>query len=89
MIDAVTIEDAKRVAKRLYSGGMLVTVAGRPKGTSTPSEPLRAGRVTHIRHGRACPAIHACLATKKAWMPGTPGMRRKGHGNTPIHRRRA
>jgi zinc protease len=32
MIDAVTIADAKRVAKRLYSGGMLVTVAGRPKG---------------------------------------------------------
>jgi zinc protease len=32
MIDAVTIEDAKRAAMRLYSGGMLVTVAGRPKG---------------------------------------------------------
>lgn len=32
MIDAVTIEDAKRAAKRLYGGGMLVTVAGRPKG---------------------------------------------------------
>ncbi len=32
MIDAVTIEDAKRVAKRLYGGGMLVTIAGRPKG---------------------------------------------------------
>jgi zinc protease len=37
MIDAVTIEDAKRVAKRLYGGGLLVTVAGRPKGlTSGP-----------------------------------------------------
>jgi zinc protease len=35
MIDAVTIEDAKRVAKRLYGGGMLVTVAGRPKGLSS------------------------------------------------------
>jgi zinc protease len=31
LIDAVTIEDAKRVAKRLYGGGLLVTVAGRPK----------------------------------------------------------
>jgi len=31
LIDAVSIEDAKRVAKRLYSGGLLVTVAGRPK----------------------------------------------------------
>ncbi len=39
MIDAVTIEDAKRVAKRLYGGGMLVTVAGQPKGlTSTGTE---------------------------------------------------
>ena len=37
MIDGVTIEDAKRVAKRLYGGGLLVTVAGRPKGlTSGP-----------------------------------------------------
>jgi zinc protease len=35
LIDAVTIEDAKRVAKRLYSGGMLVTVAGRPKGLTS------------------------------------------------------
>ena len=31
MIDGVTIADAKRVAKRLYGGGILVTVAGRPK----------------------------------------------------------
>jgi zinc protease len=39
LIDAVTIEDAKRVAKRLFSGGMLVTVAGRPKGmTSSGTE---------------------------------------------------
>jgi len=32
MIDGVTIAQARKVAKRLYSGGMLVTVAGRPKG---------------------------------------------------------
>jgi len=38
MIDAVSIEDAKRVAKRLYSGGMLVTVAGRPKGLTSTAE---------------------------------------------------
>jgi zinc protease len=31
LIDAVTIEDARRVAKRLADGGMLVTVVGRPK----------------------------------------------------------
>ena len=35
MIDAVTIDDAKRVAKRLYGGGMLVTVAGKPKGLAS------------------------------------------------------
>ncbi len=35
MIDAVTIADAKRVAKRLYGGGLLVTVAGRPKGLTS------------------------------------------------------
>lgn len=35
MIDAVTIEDAKRVAKRLYGGGLLVTVAGRPTGVTS------------------------------------------------------
>jgi zinc protease len=35
MIDAVTLADAKRVAKRLYGGGLLVTVAGRPKGLTS------------------------------------------------------
>lgn len=35
LIDAVTIDDAKRVAKRLYGGGLLVTVAGRPKGLTS------------------------------------------------------
>ena len=32
MIDAVSIEDAKRVAKRLYGGGMLVSIAGKSTG---------------------------------------------------------
>ena len=31
----VTLDDAKRVARRLYGGGMLVTVAGRPKGLTS------------------------------------------------------
>jgi len=35
LIDAVTIEDAKRAAKRLYGGGLLVTIAGRPKGLTS------------------------------------------------------
>jgi zinc protease len=38
MIDAVTLDDAKRVAKRLYDGGILVAVAGRPQGL-TPKPP--------------------------------------------------
>lgn len=38
MIDSVTIADAKRVAKRLYAGGMLVTVAGRPVGVTSSAE---------------------------------------------------
>ena len=38
LIDAVGFEDAKRVARRLFSGGMLVTVAGRPKGLTSSAE---------------------------------------------------
>jgi zinc protease len=38
LIDAVTLDDAKRVAKRLLDGGLLVTVVGRPEGV-TSSEP--------------------------------------------------
>ena len=38
LIDAITIEDAKRVAKRLYGGGLLVTVAGRPTGLTSGTE---------------------------------------------------
>jgi zinc protease len=32
LIDAVTLDDAKRVARRMFDGGLLVTVAGRPHG---------------------------------------------------------
>ena len=35
LIDAVTLDDAKRAAKRLADGGMLVTVVGRPKGLAS------------------------------------------------------
>jgi len=35
LIEAVTIEDAKRAARRLYKDGMLVTVAGRPRGLTS------------------------------------------------------
>jgi zinc protease len=35
MIDAVTVDDARRAAKRLYGGGLLVSVAGEPKGVAS------------------------------------------------------
>lgn len=35
MIDAVTVDSAKRAAKRLYGGGLLVSVAGEPKGVAS------------------------------------------------------
>ncbi len=35
LIDAVTLEDTKRVAKRLFEGKMLVTVVGRPLGVTS------------------------------------------------------
>jgi zinc protease len=35
LIDAVTIADARRVAKRLYGGGLLVSIAGEPKGMAS------------------------------------------------------
>jgi len=35
LMDAVTIEDARRAAKRLAEGGMLVTVVGQPKGLAS------------------------------------------------------
>jgi zinc protease len=34
LIDAVTLDDARRVAKRLLDGGLLVTVVGRPQGVN-------------------------------------------------------
>jgi zinc protease len=35
LIDSVTLADARRVAKRLLDGGMLVTVVGRPQGVTS------------------------------------------------------
>lgn len=42
MIDNVTLADAKRVAKRLYGDGLLVVVAGRPKGLTSGLVPERS-----------------------------------------------
>ncbi|HET7679340.1 MAG TPA: pitrilysin family protein [Xanthobacteraceae bacterium] len=35
LIDAVTLEDTKRVAQRLLKSGMLITIVGRPQGVSS------------------------------------------------------
>ena len=37
MINTVTLDDARRVAKRLLDGGLLVTVVGRPEGLASTS----------------------------------------------------
>jgi zinc protease len=42
LIDAVTIEDARRVAKRLLDAGLLVTVVGRPD-TAAAAKPAKGG----------------------------------------------
>jgi zinc protease len=38
LIDAITLEDTKRMAKRLLGGGLLVTVVGRPQGVTSKSQ---------------------------------------------------
>jgi zinc protease len=50
MIDAVTLDDAKRVAKRLFDGGLLFTVVGRPSALATAVAPSGPG-------GTARPAL--------------------------------
>ncbi len=44
-IAAVTLDDAKRVAKRLFGGGMLFTVVGRPAALASASESPAAGAI--------------------------------------------
>jgi len=55
LIDAVTLADAKRVAKRLLDGGMLVTVVGRPEGV-TSSESAAGGSPGPLAKPRETPA---------------------------------
>ena len=38
LIDAVTLDDTKRMAKRLLEPGMLVTVVGRPQGVTSKTQ---------------------------------------------------
>jgi zinc protease len=53
LIDAVTLADAKRVAKRLLEGGLLITVVGRPEGVSSSES---AGGGGHLAKPREAPA---------------------------------
>jgi hypothetical protein len=55
MIDAVTLADAKRVAKRLLDGGLLVTVVGRPEGV-TSTESAAGGSPNQLAKPRETPA---------------------------------
>jgi zinc protease len=54
-IAAVTLDDAKRVAKRLFGGGMLVTVVGRPAALASASD----GRGTAV--ARVPPLLPAAM----------------------------
>lgn len=55
LIDAVTLADAKRVAKRLLGPGMLITVVGRPEGVSS-TESAAGGSPGHLAKPRETPA---------------------------------
>ncbi len=55
MIDAVTLADARRVAKRLFGGGLLVTVVGRPTAlASAGGAPVSGG--SHVTAAPPLPA---------------------------------
>jgi zinc protease len=55
LIDAVTLADAKRVAKRLLSGGLLVTVAGRPQGVTSTGDASAGAAPGHTAKPRQTP----------------------------------
>jgi zinc protease len=44
MIDAVTIDDARRVSKRLLDNGLLISVVGRPQGVAANAAEPSGGR---------------------------------------------
>jgi len=43
LIMAVTLEDAKQAAKQVFSGGLSITVVGRPVGVTPTAAPARSG----------------------------------------------
>jgi zinc protease len=56
LIDAVTMDDAKRVAKRLLDGGLLVTVVGRPEGVTAKDSGSPGASSGQIAKPRQLPA---------------------------------
>ncbi len=42
LVEAVTLDDVRRVAKRLLDGGLLVTVVGRPQGVAAKTGAVKA-----------------------------------------------
>jgi zinc protease len=61
MISAVTLDDAKRVAKRLFGGGILFTVVGRPAAMASAAD------------GSGAAAHHAPLPAAMGGMAGASG----------------
>ena len=53
LIDAVTLDDVKRVAKRLLDPGLLVTVVGRPEGVSSTQGGVAASPNPAAKPGQA------------------------------------
>jgi len=49
LIDAVTLADTKRVAKRLLDGGLLTTVVGRPDGVTSTDNGVEGAPAHHAK----------------------------------------
>ena len=61
----MTLDDAKRVAKRLLDGGMLVTVVGRPKGVTSSRAANRRPRRMQLVAAFAELGSRQCLAAER------------------------
>ena len=63
LIDAVTLDDVRRVAKRLLDGGLLVTVVGRPDRASTADSEHRRAFGSLLHQSAGCMAATMPLPT--------------------------
>ena len=53
LIEAVTLADTKRVAKRLLDAGLLVTVVGQPEGVTSTGRRVDRGRAATVSEEEA------------------------------------